>query len=412
MTVTADFLVIGSGLTGATIARTLADAGREVFVVERRNHLGGNVHDHLHPSGIRIHTYGPHYFRTNSNEIWQFVNRFSEFVKYEAVVATQVNGRLENWPITADYIRREVGEDWRPSFNGIPSNFEEACLAMMPRLIYERFVKGYTEKQWGVRAPSLSAQLASRFEVRKDNDPRFCKHKHQGIPRGGYAEFARRLMSGIPFVLNCDYTRLRNAFRAKKLLIFTGGIDDFFDHDLGRLTYRAQHRQHVFLPTTGYAQPCGQVNNASPENGTHIRTLEWKHMMPFEQRARITGSVLTTEHPYTAQDPNDYEYPFPDQQNLMLYQAYRSRAARLENVLICGRLGEYRYLDMDQAIGKALGLARKILNSSLPASQPVLANPSSKTAGPHRPTPVLAWRTAATPRSGRTLHSRKVYSSA
>jgi UDP-galactopyranose mutase len=144
-----DFLIVGSGLTGATIARTLTDAGCEVLMLERRNHIGGNVHDRVHPSGVRVHTYGPHYFRTNSEEIWRFVHRFSEFFPYEAVVKTQVDGKLEQWPVAAEYIRREVGSFCPPSLHKIPSNFEEACLAKMPRMVYEKFVRGYTEKQWG-----------------------------------------------------------------------------------------------------------------------------------------------------------------------------------------------------------------------------------------------------------------------
>ena len=362
MAVVCDFLVIGSGLTGATIARMLSDAGREVLVLERRNHVGGNVHDHVHPSGIRIHTYGPHYFRTNSERIWRFVNRFDEFFKYEAVVKTRVNGRLENWPISAEYIRREVGANWQPAFAGVPANFQEACLAAMPRIVYERFVKGYTEKQWGVSAQSLSAVLAGRFDVRRDGEARLSRARYQGIPGHGYAEFTRNLMAGVPIVLNCDYMAARSSFRARKLLIFTGAIDEFFNHDLGKLTYRAQDRRHVFLPSQDYAQPCGQVNSPDPSRGTHIRTLEWKYMMPPEQRYGIKGTVITTEHPYTSQDPDHYEYPFPDERNSELYRCYKARADQLRNVLICGRLGEYRYFDMDQAIARAMMLGRKILN--------------------------------------------------
>ena len=365
MAVTSEFLIVGAGLTGATIARLLADAGREVLVLERRNHVGGNVHDHVHPSGIRIHTYGPHYFRTNSDEIWRFVNRFADFFEYQAELKSEVNGRLENWPISAEYIRREIGEGWQPSFKGLPANFEESCLAMMPRQIYERFVKGYTEKQWGVQAETLSSKLASRFDVRGDNVPRLSRHRYQGIPRCGYAEFTRRLMSGIPVVLNCDYDSVRDSFRARNILVFTGAIDEFFGCDLGKLRYRAQRREQVFLPRTQYVQPCGQVNNPGAHNGTHVRTLEWKHMMPPEERSAITGTVITTEHPCTAQDPNHYEYPFPDERNAALYQAYRARASWLPGVVICGRLGEYRYFDMDQAIGRAMRLAGKIRNSPL-----------------------------------------------
>jgi len=358
-----DFLIVGSGLTGATIARTLSDAGCEVLVLERRSHLGGNVHDQVHPSGVRVHTYGPHYFRTNCDKIWEFIHRFADFFPYEAVVKTEVDGKLEQWPVAAEYICREVGS-FRPSHPGkLPSNFEEACLAMMPRLVYEKFVRGYTEKQWGTSAQNLSPKLAARFDVALDNDPRFSRHKHQGLPRAGYADFMSQMLEGVPVLLDCDFLATRDCFQARKLLIFTGAIDEFFSHDLGRLDYRAQRREHVFLNHEHYFQPCGQVNNPSAECGTHVRTLEWKHMMPPEQAAGISGTLITREHPYSPRDSDQYEYPFPNERNQLLYAAYRSRVAAHNRLMICGRLGEYRYFDMDQAIGRALKIARNILQS-------------------------------------------------
>lgn len=363
MALQVDFLIVGSGLTGATIARTLADAGCEVLVLERRGHVGGNVHDHLHPSGVRIHTHGPHYFRTNSKEIWNYVNRFAEFFHYQAIVQTLVDGKLEQWPISRQYIARESGSGWKPAFDERPTNFEEACLTVMPRTAYEKFVKGYTEKQWGHSATTLSPKLAQRFEVRCDDDPRFSRHRYQGIPRAGYAEFMCALLRGIPVVLNCDYLAMRALFKARQLLVFTGAIDEFFSYDMGKLDYRAQSREHVFLPDVAYAQSCGQINNPNRECGTHIRTLEWKHMMPPDQSAPIRGTVITRESPYSPQNSDHYEYPFPDQRNQFLYEAYRARALREERLMICGRLGEYRYFDMDQAIGRALRIARKILRS-------------------------------------------------
>lgn len=362
-----DFLIVGSGLMGATIARTLVDAGCEVLVLERRNHVGGNVHDYVHSSGVRIHTYGPHYFRTNSEEVWQFVNRFSEFSLYEAVVKTLVDGKLEHWPISAQYILRTAGANWKPSFDKVPSNFEEACLAMMPQRVYRKFVKGYTEKQWGTAAKNLSPKLASRFAVRLDDEQRFSWHKYQGLPRAGYAEFTRRLLTGVPVLMNCDYLKTHDHFQARRLLIFTGAIDEFFSCDIGKLDYRAQRREHLFLENLAYAQPCGQVNNPDLDHGTYIRTLEWKHMMPADQAAHIRGTVITREHPYTPQDSDHYEYPFPDERNQRLYETYRSRVAGNDRLMVCGRLGEYRYFDMDQTIGRALRLGLKILRSVQPA---------------------------------------------
>lgn len=361
MKITADYLVIGSGLTGATIARELHDAGREVLVVDRRQHVGGNVHDHAHSSGIRIHTYGPHYFRTSSDELWEFVNRFTSFYRYEAELKSMVDGRHENWPIAGSYIRRCIGENWEPEFKGTPTNFEEASLSLMPRLIYEKFVKGYSEKQWGVPARTLSAGLARRFDVRLDDEPRLMRHKHQGLPTDGYAGFTSSLLSGIPVMLNCDYLKRRDEFVGRRALVFTGPIDEYFGFDIGRLHYRGQHRQHRYLADTDLAQPCGQVNNPDPSTGAHIRTLEWKHMMPTDFARGIRGTVLTTETTCTPDDPDHYEYPFPDDTNSELYRRYRERAEAVQGLLVCGRLGEYRYYDMDQAIARARLLANRLL---------------------------------------------------
>ncbi len=356
-----DYLVVGSGLTGAVIARTLHDAGCSVLILERRSHLGGNVHDHHHPSGIRVHTYGPHYFRTGSEKIWDFVNRFASFYPFEAVIKSLVNGKYENWPIAASYINNSIGKDWKPSFEGIPSNFEEASLSMMPKEIYEKFVKGYSEKQWGVPAHTLSASLAGRFDVRLDDEPRLKLSRYQGIPTDGYAAWTSKIVEGIPAILNCDYLKFKDQFAAKRLLIFTGPIDQFFSYKLGRLAYRGQKRESVYLSDVNYSLPCGQVNNPDPTLGAHIRTLEWKHMLPSEMKDRIQGTVLTTETTFTPSEPDQFEYPFPDSKNQALYQEYRQLAEKLDNTLICGRLGEYRYFDMDQAIGRALMLANRII---------------------------------------------------
>lgn len=358
----ADYLIVGSGLTGAVIARILADAGREVMVVDRRPHAGGNVHDYEHYSGIRIHTYGPHYFRTNSAAIWSFVNRFATFYPYQASLKSFVDGQYENWPVAQSYIRRVIGDSWQPDFKGEPSNFEEASLAMMPRLVYEKFVKGYTEKQWGVPAHTLSARLAKRFDVRADDEPRLVRHQYQGIPVEGYASMMTNILEGIPLLLNFDYLMRRKDITFRRLLLFTGPIDEFFNCDLGRLAYRGQQREQIYLPDQDKVQPCAQVNNPDLANGPHIRTLEWKQMMIGAQGNLIHGTVLTRETTVTPSDPNDFEYPFPDEFNARRYRAYRERSRGIPNLLICGRLGEYRYYDMDQAIGRAMLLAERILD--------------------------------------------------
>jgi len=360
----ADYLIVGAGLTGSVIARMLSDAGRDVLVLDRRSHLGGNVHDHTHKSGIRIHTYGPHYFRTSSERIWEFVNRFSEFYKYEVCIKSDIYGELVNWPISASYIRKVIGNNWLPEFVGTPSNFEDAALKMMPRKIYELFVKEYTEKQWGVSTQSLSAKLIDRFNIRFDDDPRLTPHaRFQGIPSLGYAHWMQQMLNGVSTITGCDYNIKSEKYQYQAKLIYTGPIDEFFGYDIGKLKYRYQRREHkIVTGIRGNGQACGQINNPLHSGGPHIRTLEWKQMMPCHESNLIRGTILTTETPDTPTNPNDYEYPFPDDANAQLYHRYRLRAKSLENIIICGRLGEYRYFDMDQAIARAMTIAEQILN--------------------------------------------------
>ena len=357
-----DYLVVGSGLTGATIARILADHRAEVLVVDRRDHAGGNVHDFTHESGIRVHAYGPHYFRTRSDEVWEFVKRFASFYPYEAYIMTHISGTYEHWPIAASYIRRTVGKRWTPAFSGTPSNFEEAALSMMPWHVYELFVKEYSEKQWGVAASRLSADLCRRFDVRQDDDPRLTPHaRHQGLPVDGYAAMIRAMLAGIPTRLNVDYLSQRVLFRPRRKVIFTGAIDEFFGYRLGKLKYRGQKRISEFVPEVERYQICAQVNEPAHASGPHIRTLEWKQMMQPELADRIRGTLITREIPYAPESPDHYEYPFPDEANRELYRHYSALAAQDPGVLICGRMGEYRYYDMDHAIARAMTLAKRLI---------------------------------------------------
>ena len=227
----------------------------------------------------------------------------------------------------------------------------------------EKFVKEYNEKQWGVLSRTLSAKLCGRFDVRNDDEPRLKPSaKYQGIPEPGYGEWMRRILEDVPVLMNYDYLRRKNEITARRCVVFTGPIDEYFGFDLGKLKYRGQKRVHTYLPDIRFAQPCGQVNNPSHAGGKHIRTLEWKHMMRSDLAAQISGTVLTDETPFTPESPLDYEYPFPDDANGELYRRYRRRANALQRTLICGRLGEYRYYDMDQAIARALALADQLLD--------------------------------------------------
>jgi UDP-galactopyranose mutase len=361
-----EYLIVGSGLTGATLARILRDAGKSVLVVDRRKHMGGNVYDEQDSTtGIRFHTYGPHYFRTNSEKVWRFVNRFSSFVTFYPSIKTVVDDNVEDWPLRKTQVQRFAGcADWTPAFRGKPGNFEEACLAKFPQIVYEKFIKGYTEKQWGQPATQLSAELAQRLSLLEDHEYFQSSHRYSALPSAGYAAFMQSLLSDIPVILNFDYLHHKNSITNWKELIYTGPIDQYFDCDLGKLKYRGQQRELMRVGGGALQQPCLQLNNPSSEHGSHVRTIEWRHLMPISEQASMRHTLLTREYPCTPDDPDQFEYPMPDGLNQKLYLEYRKRADRISNVLMCGRLGEYRYFDMDQAIGRALMLAERLLRTN------------------------------------------------
>ena len=353
-----DFVIVGAGLSGATVARVLTDAGKKVLVVERRKVVGGNCRDSRHRSGIMFNLHGPHYFRTNSERIWKFANRFANFRPWAAEVMIRVDYKLRPWPLR----REDIGDFVEKT--RLSTNFEEAMLAQLPRELYASHVCGYTQKQWGTDPRNLDTSLAGRVDIRADSDDRRLKtHKFQGLPVGGYTHWIMSMLDGID--VRCDQDG-RGYLHEAPRVVYTGSIDEFFAHRLGHLRYRTQRREYMYRADVAQYQPCVQVNLPA-DNTRAIRVIEWKHMIAPDKRPKF-GTLLTWEYPGNAVSPDENEYPYPDARNRSLYFGYTELAQRYPNVTFVGRLGRYQYLDMDQAIGAALKTATSLVEGAKLAS--------------------------------------------
>ncbi len=345
MTIT-DFLIIGSGITGATVSRVLKDAGHSVLVLEAKSRVAGNCYDYIDPvSSIRLNEHGPHYFRTSSDVLWEFAQRFSGFRPFRAVLKSKIGDEYYPYPVTEEMIVDVVGETWTSDPEAGVPNFEGEILTKMPRVTYEKFIRGYTEKQWGCSATSLSASLASRVEIRTSDKPELSNKKYQGIPVDGYTQWITNMLDGIPVELGVDYLQNKEKYMARKKVVFTGAIDAYFGYKFGKLEHRSQARIHSYHPEVSQMFPVCQVNYPSPEDKI-IREVEWKHIFP----SNAQGTLITQETPVWGGD----EYPFPSRKNELLYAAYKQWADSLTDAVFVGRLAENKYLDIDQAMGRAL----------------------------------------------------------
>jgi UDP-galactopyranose mutase len=362
-----DYVIVGAGLTGATLARLLNDAGRTVIVLERRPYVGGNCADFMHPAGVMVNRNGPHYFRTSSEKIWDFVNRFGSWRPFAAEVRAAIGDHYERWPVSRGWIAEHCPEPARsgtPQMETLPlpKNFEEAALHLMPQLAYDTFVAGYTRKQWGCDPKELAAELASRLEVREGSARPLKLATYQAVPVLGYSELVSSMLSGIKVETRIDYLLARENFLAERKIIFTGPIDQFFDFKLGRLRYRGQRREHAVHPLY-FRHPTVQTNYPDLRDGDFVREIEWKHMTRLGDAVRnARETLITREYPQDATDPEEFEYPYPDRANATLYREYLDWADRkCPGVMFCGRLGRYKYFDMDQAIGAAMVTAERLL---------------------------------------------------
>lgn len=347
---TYDWLIVGAGFAGATMARLLADAGQRVLVIDKRDHIGGNAYDYVNEHGVRVQKYGVHAFHTNSEAIWSFLSRFTEWTPYEHRVKHSVRGQLVPFPINADTLRMLA---LPTPFSGKAAppaeNAEEQCVNTVGRCLYEIFFRDYTEKHWGRSARELDASVTARLPFRPcTRDDRVFTDKHQAIPRDGYTAMFERMLDhpNIEVQLASSGPESTTA-----RIVWTGAIDAHFAYCFGRLPYRSLTFHHQTYPG-GLRQPCAQINYPAAWQ-PFTRTIEWRHITGQD----CDATTITTEYPSAEGEPY---YPIPAPEARALYKRYEELARRQKDVLFIGRLATYQYLNMDQVVGQAMAAFRRL----------------------------------------------------
>ena len=364
-----DYLIVGAGLYGATFARRMRLAGRRCLVVDKRPHRGGNVYCET-VEGIVVHKYGAHIFHTSDRTVWDFVNRLTPFRRYTHSPVANFRGELYNLPFnmntfyalwgvrTPEEARLRI-EQQRVARQA-PRNLEEQALALVGVDIYERLIKGYTEKQWGRKATELPAFIIRRLPVRFTFDNDYYGDLYQGIPAGGYNPLVDKLLEGTEMRTGADFfdDRAELSTIARKI-VFTGKIDEFFGASLGHLEYRSLRFEEETLETPNF-QGCAVMNYTDAET-PFTRIIEHRHFEPGQQ----SKTVITREYPLATltADAEPY-YPVNDEKNSRIYLEYRKIAALHPHIIFAGRLGEYQYYDMDKVIASALAGADRELGGA------------------------------------------------
>lgn len=355
-----DYLIVGAGLYGCVFAREMTDAGYRCLVIDRREHIGGNTWC-TEIAGVCVHRYGAHIFHTADEDVWRYVQRFVTFNNYVNAPMARVGEEIYNLPFnmntfsrlwhvrTPEEARAKIAEQTAPYQAAEPRNLEEQALKLVGPDLYEKLVRAYTEKQWGRKCTELPAFIIRRLPLRFTYDNNYFTHPHQGIPVEGYNTLAQRLLEGSDVMLGTEYREFLAAHPdVASRTVFTGAIDEFFDYRLGALAYRTVRFEDEVLDTPNW-QGCAVVNYTGSEE-PFTRIIEHKHFV-FGQQER---TVISREYPCEWQPGMEPYYPVNDAENQALYQRYQALAAERPDVRFGGRLGSYRYYDMDQVIRAAL----------------------------------------------------------
>ncbi len=364
-----DYLVVGSGLFGSVFARQAADAGKKVLVIDKRPNIAGNVYTEK-VEGINFHKYGAHIFHTNNTEVWNYVNRFATFNRFTNSPVANYKGELYSMPFNMYTFNKMWGvvtpeeaaakiEEQKKEITEEPQNLEEQAISLVGRDIYEKLVKGYTEKQWGRDCKELPAFIIKRLPVRLTFDNNYFNALYQGIPIGGYTKLVENLLEGIEVRLNENYLKDKAKWNAMaKKVVYTGAIDAYFDYTLGNLEYRSVRFENEILDMPNF-QGNAAVNYTDKETPwTRIIEHKWFEFGKDENGNDLPKTIISKEYSSEWKPGDEPYYPVNDKKNGELYQKYKALAEKEENIIFGGRLGEYKYYDMDAVIASALECAR------------------------------------------------------
>ena len=359
-----DYLIVGSGLYGATFAYLAKQKGKKVLVIDKRNHLGGNIYCE-NVEGINVHKYGAHIFHTSNKEVWDFVNNFVPFNRYTNSPVANFHGKLFNLPFnmntfyqmwgvtTPDEAKAKIEEQKKESGITEPKNLEEQAISLVGKDIYFTLVKEYTEKQWGRDCKDLPSFIIKRLPVRFTFDNNYFNDAYQGIPIGGYNKLIEGLLDGIETQTNVDFFADRQKWKSvAEKIVFTGKIDEFYDYKFGKLEYRTVRFENETLNVQNFQG--NAVVNYTSHDQPFTRIIEHKHFEVENPSYQNEKTVISKEYSTEWQDGMEPFYPVNDEKNAKVYKKYKELADKESNVIFGGRLAEYKYYDMDDVIEKVM----------------------------------------------------------